>query len=88
MEKAKSALRESTVIVEKKEVVTHAKRRLSEYLDAEVARIKKKYEAKRADLNKREAREISEFLESTCERVKSNEAPPPQACSKSSKWFF
>lgn len=62
------------VLIEKKEVVKMAKNRLNEYVDAEVSRIKQKYESARSDLAKREAREIAAFLESTCERVKSEEA--------------
>lgn len=78
------------VVVEKTEIVTNAKSRLSEYLDSEVSRIRSKYESARQDLDKREAREIAEFLESTCERVKAVDKPVAVEAKRKPSWtsFF
>lgn len=73
------------VMVAKAEVVSNAKNRLSEYVDAEVARIRSKYESARQDLAAREAREIASFLESTCERVKTVHEKPVAPAESSSK---
>ena len=79
---------EESLVVKRGEVVQNAKSRLSEYVDAEVRRIKAKYEVCRRDLDKREKREISEFLESTCERVKQTGPTPPHKDQEPSSWFW
>jgi len=86
--KIPTSMTESAVVVDrpiKVEVVQSAKTRLSGFIDAGVARIRQKYASARADLDKREAREVAQFVESMCERAKTAEddAPPPRA-----SWFF
>ena len=86
--KIPSSMTESAVVVDrpvKVEVVQSAKTRLSGFIDSGVDQIRQKYASARDDLDKREAREVAQFVESMCERAKTagGDGPPPRA-----SWFF